>query len=496
MKLTINSIAKSISGKIIRSNPKNNDKEFSGLFTVLNSAKKGDIVIRHWINGEGIKIANKKGILAIITENPLENSIEIAESLDFPIIIVDKIEYANAFALNYSLNLFGPNSKKIVVSGTNGKSTTSHLIYHILNKLGAKVVTNTDSKSEFNTLIDPMVSKLISDYGEKLDYIVIEVSEIQGWVNRLMKNHAYMMTEAINPDVTVITNISLDHVDLVDSVEGIYNEISKLVKVIKKGTIVLNKGDNLVNSLNNSKNTNVKSFYFFYNNKSNLNNENNNLVFFDSYKKNIVYNDEIILNLNEIPFKSKHFIENILAAISVCINLDISLSDIIKGVKSYKPLKRRFAKLNENPLIIDDFAHNPEGIKATINAVSKSNEGNLWIVSSIRGSRGIEINAFNSQALADSILALEKMKVTLIISNSSDFVDGLNIVKLNEENEFLNVLNNNKIDFIHFDKLYDALNHVYSNAKITDTILFIGAQGMDSAENVLNDIKKENISSP
>ena len=57
-----------------------------------------------------------------------------------------------------------------------------------------------------------MVSKLISDEisnNGKLDYLVIEVSEVQGWLGKLMKNHAALMSEAINPDVGVITNIAI-----------------------------------------------------------------------------------------------------------------------------------------------------------------------------------------------------------------------------------------------------------------------------------------------
>ncbi|MDR2544812.1 MAG: UDP-N-acetylmuramyl peptide synthase [Methanobrevibacter sp.] len=500
-KLNIALIAEAVSGRVI--GDKNSDKDFSGLFTVLGSAKKGDIVIRHWINENGVKIANEKDVLAIITENILENSIEIAEELGVPIIIVDEIENANSFALNCTLNLFGNKFKRVVVSGTNGKSTTSHLIYHILNNMGMNVFTNTDAKSEFNTLIDPMVSKLISDYGEnnkQLDYAVIEVSEIQGWVNRLMKNHACIMTKAVNPDVAVVTNMTMDHIGLVNSIEEIYDEISGIVKATKKGTIVLNKNDSLVESLKDLKNDNVKDFYFSYkDNEVDLtcmdNSENN--IFFDSIKKAIYYEGSAILSLEEIPFKSKHFIENILAAISVCINLDISLDDIISGVKSYKPLKRRFTKLNENPLVIDDFAHNPDGIKATVDAVSKINSDEndiLWIVSAIRGSRGIEINELNSQALADSILSCQNnnLKVKLIVSNSSDVVDGLNIVKLNEETAFLRILNENKIDFIHFDKLYDSLNYVYETGENEDNILLIGAQGMDPAEEVFKNIKNKN----
>lgn len=152
--------------------------------------------------------------------------------------------------------------------------------------------------------------------------------------------------------------------------------------------------------------------------------------------------------------------------------------------------------MNRNPLVIDDFAHNPDGIKATVDAFSKmsSNQDSiLWIISAIRGSRGIEINELNSQALSDSILSCENSntKIKLIVSNSSDVVDGSNIVKLNEETSFLKILKENKIDFIHFDKLYDGLKHVYNSAKINDSILLIGAQGMDPAEEVLKTIKEE-----
>ena len=101
------------------------------------------------------------------------------------------------------------------------------MIYHILSHAGYNVFTNTDAKSEFNTLIDPMVAKLISEEvlanqgaksefntlidpmvakliseevlanqgvdprlfnficdipnKEVFDYLVIEVSEVQGW---------------------------------------------------------------------------------------------------------------------------------------------------------------------------------------------------------------------------------------------------------------------------------------------------------------------------
>lgn len=150
---------------------------FSGRFTFLNDAHTGDIVVRHWIDGNGVAMAFKKNIACLITQTPKDDAIEMAEKLNFPLVITNKIELANALALSHTIDKYSHDSTNVVITGTNGKSTTSHLIYHILNNAGFHVLTNTDSESEFNTLIDPMVSKLISD----------EVKKMVNWIIWLLK---------------------------------------------------------------------------------------------------------------------------------------------------------------------------------------------------------------------------------------------------------------------------------------------------------------------
>lgn len=475
--MDIQNLADSINGRLIGNVDFFSIDGFTGKFTFLNDAHTGDIVIRHWINDIGIQMAFEKNIACLITQTPKDGAIEMAEKLNFPLIITDNIELANAFALSHTIEKYSPNSTNIVITGTNGKSTTSHLIYHILKSAGYHVLTNTDSESEFNTLIDPMVSKLISDEvieNGELDYLVIEVSEVQGWLGNLMKNHAALMSEAINPKVGVITNIAMDHIGLVNSIDEVFDEISAVPKAIGDGVTILNHDDDLVIKLHTENP--------FYTSMSEISHK--NAVYYNG--ESIIYNDEIILTKDELPFTSHHFIQNILSSIGAAISLDLDLDVIADGVKSYKALNRRFAKLNDEPLILDDFAHNPDGIKATISETKKllQDSQTLYVVCAIRGSRGVEINQLNADALVESM----DEDIELILSSSCDVVNNLNFVEDEEREVFFNTLNSNGIEFIHYDNLKECLSETYKKADKKDIILLIGAQGMDPAESLLNDI--------
>ena len=80
--------------------------------------------------------------------------------------------------------------------------------------------------------------------------------------------------------------------------------------------------------------------------------------------------------------------------------------------------------------------------------------------------------------------------IELYLSSSEDVVNDLNFVEDSERDVFFNTLNDNSINFTHFNNLKDCLINVYSKAQENDIILLIGAQGMDPAESILNDIIK------
>lgn len=483
-------LAKNIKGKLI-----GNDEPVDGVFSFLNNADSGDVVIRHWIDEDGVKIAFEKDVACLVTQNPRGNSIETAESLGLNLIITPKIELANAFALKWAMEKYGRNSIRVAVTGTNGKSTTAHMIYSIFKHAGYNTYTNTDAKSEFNTLIDPIISRQITEFDRdhgKIDAMVVEVSEVQGWMDKLMKDHAKIMVDAIKPNVLVLTNVSLDHIGLVNSIEETFNEIDGSLQALSLISCeedslnsfyaVVNSDDALLMKMSRSlANDGRLKFLFFGTMESVV----ENLV---SLKSSGIYvSNELFLRTDELPFKSMHFIQNTMAAIGACLSMNIDHEIIKEGVILYKPLERRFAVISKDPTIIDDFAHNPEGILATVQSAAKMCEGQLRLIFAIRGSRGETINRMNVEAVVDGLHGVD---YSLTITSSVEEVDELNTVMPEEEEVVLETLKQNSLKFTFHRKLRDALDNGIRNAKENDVILLIGAQGMDPASGIIrNDFK-------
>lgn len=466
--LTTTYLANKIQGKLI-----GEDFPVKGIFNILKDSQKGDVVIRHRIDDVGVRIASEKEVSCIITQDISKNAVEFARKINLPIIICDKIEYANAFALKWALEEYASNTLRIVVTGTNGKSTTTHMIYTILKEAGYHTYTNTDSLSEFNTLIDPMVAKQIAEFPGKMDAMVVEVSEVQGWMDRIMKDHAHHMTSTIDPQMVVLTNVALDHIGLVNSIEEAYNEIAGAIRDFQGEYVVLNNEDPLIKKMGNSVSSSVNVSY--YGKGSSL-----------EFRSGGIFNeDKMIIDEVELPFKSPHFIQNTLAAVQAGIILKVPNEIIARAIASYKPLKRRFTILSESPLIIDDFAHNPDGIKATIKSSAQRTHGTLYLVTAIRGSRGEVINRVNAEAVAEG---LKDIDYKLIITSSVEVVNEANLVRPSEKKVFQDVMDRNGIKYAFFEKLDDALKCAVESSQTIDTILLIGAQGMDPAEELLKEI--------
>lgn len=280
------------------------------------------------------------------------------------------------------LNMLFPESSSsripiIAVTGTNGKTTTTRLIAHIMKKSGRRVgYTTTDGiylndrrvmkgdcggpKSAETVLKDPTV-----------DTAVLECA--RGGILRSGLGFDKC-------DVGVVTNVASDHLGL----NGI-NTLSQMARVKSvvpesvdsAGYAVLNADDDRVYEMRKNISCNVALF--------SMDAENERLV--DHCQRDgicVVYKDHhivvwdedevyIIDKVKNIPIsfggQAAFMVENILATVAACYVQDVAVSDIRKGLRAFEPspeqMPGRMNVFNFDDFdVIVDYAHNPAGMKA------------------------------------------------------------------------------------------------------------------------------------
>jgi len=244
------------------------------------------------------------------------------------------------------------------ISGTHGKTTTTSMLAHAL----------------IASHLDPTVS-----VGGELDIINGNVKTGQS---------DYFITEACEytnsfleffPTIAVITNIDADHLDFFTNIDAIIESFRKFAYLTKNKGLVVACGDepNVIKAL---KDTGLDIKYYGLNDN------------FEYYAKNIVikngypsfevwHNNEQLVSIN-LRVPGEHNILNAVATIAVCDIWGADLQLAKNGIESFAGTKRRFEKKCEynGATIIDDYAHHPTEIKATLKAVKPFVKNRLWCI--------------------------------------------------------------------------------------------------------------------
>lgn len=226
--------------------------------------------------------------------------------------------------------------KTIGVSGTHGKTSTSSMVRHILE--------DTVGCNYFIGAGDGYASK-------KNTYYVVESDEF---------NKHFTV---YHPTYSIITNIEREHLECYDGIDDIKEAFTKFSNNTKE--LIIANGDNEeVRKIE----TPTKMLYYGFN-------ENNDIVIHDVSlgeelsSFSLTYQRED-LGTFSIPLFGKHMVSNAAAAIAMCHYIGISTENIRHSLLTFKNAKRRFAEEKvEDTVIIDDYAHHPTEIKATLEAV-------------------------------------------------------------------------------------------------------------------------------
>ena len=288
----------------------------------------------------------------------------------------------------------------ISITGTNGKTTTTRLTYHVLSNMGYKVgMTTTDG-----IFIDGECIDIGDDTGYQSAKAVLLNKDVEVAVletargGLIRKGLAY---EAA--DVAAITNITEDHIgiDGVNNMEELAYVKSLVGEAVKDdGYVVLNADDKWTKTI--LKNIHSKRIFFSKDKNNVLVQEaiskgeiavyiEDNALFVSNNKKKYKVSDikNIPITLNGLL---EFNIENILASCGILVGMGIDYCMISKGFRSFRLNNKlnsgRFNIHQVNGInVILDYGHNIEGYKSVLKSVSKLKHNKLLGVIGVPGDR-------------------------------------------------------------------------------------------------------------
>ena len=408
----------------------------SGIGAVKLAQKKGlDIFLS---DSKNIKSETKKLLskLEVIyeedghTESLIKDSNEIIISpgIDFrslikskPSLKKKKIISEVEFASRYT------NAFIIAVTGTNGKTTTSKLIYHILKNSGFNVGLAGNIGYSFSESI----------VENQFDYYVLELSSFQ-------------LEHIINfrPDISIITNISPDHLDRYDNkLESYADAKFNIIRNQKSSDFFIYNGDCAVTT-NKINNINSKASAICFHSSKNRNQQNNYLIHHKNKIKSSINNNENMIDITQSSLIGLHNVKNSMAAIAVSEILNISNKKIIESLKTFQNVPHRlehFLTIHKVKYVNDSKATN---VNATFYALNSFKKPIVWIVG------GVDKGNDYSQ-----LVPLVKSNVKAIICLGSD-----NDKIISTFSQHCNLI-------VSTNKMVDAVKSAYDISKQGDIVL-------------------------
>lgn len=337
--------------------------------------------------------------------------------LDHPLVVKAEnlgIPVTNEVEVAYS---FLPRTVKIIgVTGSNGKTTTTTLIYEMLKEAGKDVYLGGNIGYPVCSLVNIV---------NKDSILVLEIS-------------GHQLHDVINfkTNISVMTNLSEVHIDHFGSYENYkYNKCRIFKDHTSDDIAILNLENQDV--MDGTKDIKSRKIYFSSKKKSNLYIDNNA----------ICYNDEEIVKLDNIRLKGMHNYENIMCAIAAVKEFNVSNDDINKLLSNFTGVEHRIEYVN------------------TINGREFYNDSKATNVKSTQ----IALSAFSN----DTILLLGGLDRGHSFEGLTDYLKNTKLIicfgeTKNRIKEYADSINK---ECIVVDTLIEAVNIAYDNSEEGDVIL-------------------------
>lgn len=275
----------------------------------------------------------KLGMTVIVGNAFSDTHPEVARAQELGVEVIRYHDFLGDFMQNYT---------SIGVTGTHGKTSTTGLLAHVIAGFAPT-----------SYLIGDGTGKGL----EEAKYFAFEACEY--------KRHFL----SYSPDYAIMTNIDFDHPDYFKNLEDVLDAFGEMARGVKKALIACGDNKHLQKIQ-----ANVPVVYYGFNESN------------DFAAKNIVRCStgstfEVSVR-NEpyytftIPLTGDHAILNALGVIALCHYEGIPASVIQERLETFGGVKRRFTVVeNEGRVIVDDYAHHPTEIRATLQSAKQKYPG-------------------------------------------------------------------------------------------------------------------------
>ena len=384
---------------------------------------------------------------AVGADNP-----ELQRSRELGIPTVTRAEMLGA--------LMKESKNSIAISGTHGKTTTTSMVSLILDRAGK------------NPTI--LVGGNLAEIGGNVkigrsDYFITEACE---YMDSFL---------SLRPRIEIILNIDSDHLDYFKDINHIVDSFDKFAKLVPEdGMIIAYDANSFVKSVVDQLDHVIT---FGYNEGSTYYatdiefNENGRPAFTANHAKQK-------LGRVQLAVPGEHNILNALAAIACCHSLGVDMKTIIETLGAFGGTERRFdiiGTTNAGVQIVDDYAHHPTEIRATLSAAMNVPHKNLWCLFQPHTyTRTIAL----FEEFADAFEVADKVVLAEIYAAREK-----NIYKISSK-ELVNEIKTRHPgkEAYYFKDFEEIANFVKNNAEEGDLVITMGAGDIYKvADIILND---------
>lgn len=339
--------------------------DIKGISYNSNTIKSHEIFV--CLKGEHVdghnfaQAAFEKGAIAIMAERPLNIEIPqvIVESAQSGISDLAACFYHNP---SYSLNLIG-------ITGTNGKTTVTHLVQKIFEHESKKCALIGTLGYKLNSDSDYLEAKHTTPQAPELQHTLSKIlnADISNVVMEV-SSHALEQFRVKNCKFNgaAFTNLTQDHLDFHITMENYYNAKSKLFKSLENGTYsVINNDDKYAKKFISDIPAGVNTLTYGVKNESALMAK--DIVFTSrGVIFNCCYNTETVEI--KLMLNGMFSVYNALCAIGVGLMNNISLQSCKEALEATKSVAGRFEIVSTDPMVIVDYAHTPDGLENILRA--------------------------------------------------------------------------------------------------------------------------------